>query len=78
MIRSAPSRLAAITAHRPTAPSPIDGHRVAAADAGGDGAVVAGAITSDSVSSDGSSAESAATGSLTSVPSASGTRTASP
>ena len=41
-MRSAPSRFAAITPHRPTAPSPDHGDRVALLDPGADGGVVAG------------------------------------
>ena len=43
MICSAPRRLAAITPHSPTAPSPTTATRVAGLDAGHDGGVVAGA-----------------------------------
>ena len=78
MICSAPSRLAASTAHSPTAPSPMTVTDVR----GRTRAVTAPwwpvQNTSDSVSSEGISAESSATGSLTSVPWACGTRTASP
>src|SRR2546430_11458361 len=78
MIRSAPSRLAAITPHKPTAPSPT----TATAFPGPTSAATAAwwpvPITSESVSSDGISSSSAPTGSTTSVPSACGTRTASP
>ena len=78
MICSAPSRLAARTAHSPTAPSPITVTVVR----GFTPAVTAQwcpvGNTSDSDSSDGSSAESSPTGSVTSVPCACGTRTASP
>ena len=78
MICSAPSRFAASTAHSPTAPSPITVTVVR----GFTPAVTAQwwpvGNTSDRDSSAGSSAESSPTGSLTSVPCACGTRTASP
>ena len=78
MICPAPRRLAASTAHSPTAPSPT----TATLTPGPACAVTAAwwpvQNTSVSVISDGSSAESAATGSFTSVPEACGTRTASP
>ena len=79
MICSAPSRFAAITPHRPTAPSPTTAAVLPGADARRErrrGGPLP--ITSESVSSDGISASSSPTGSTTSVPSACGTRTASP
>ena len=78
MICSAPSRLAAITPHRPTAPSPTTATDVPGATLAATAAWWPVPITSDSVSSEGMSASSSPTGSTTSVPSACGTRTASP
>ena len=79
MMRSAPSRLAARTPERPTAPSPT----TATVPPGRTSAHTAAwwpvAITSESVSSEASiSSECPEPGTLTSEPSASGTRTASP
>ncbi|HEX2086484.1 MAG TPA: hypothetical protein VHF89_12430 [Solirubrobacteraceae bacterium] len=77
MICSAPSRLAAMTAHSPTAPSPTTAARFPGATAATTAAWWPVPMTSDSVSSDGMSASSSPTGSGYSVPSASGTRSAS-
>ena len=78
MIRSAPSRFEAITPHRPTAPSPTTATVLPGPTCAASAAWWPVPITSVSVSSDGISASSAPTGSTTSVPSACGTRTASP
>ncbi len=78
MICSAPRRLAAITPQRPTAPSPMTATVFPGATFATTAAWWPVPITSDSVSSDGISASSSPTGSTTSVPSACGTRTASP
>ena len=77
-ICSAPSRLAAITPHRPTAPSPTTATSLPGATLAARAAWWPVPITSESVSSDGISASSSSTGRTTSVPSACGTRTASP
>jgi hypothetical protein len=77
MIRSAPSRLAASTAERPTAPSPTTATVVRGLTPPITAAWWPVRKTSDSVSSDGSRSLSSPTPALTRVPSASGTRTAS-
>ena len=77
MICSAPRRLADSTASRPTAPSPMTVTRVRSSTPPATAAWWPVPKTSESVSRDGIRAESAATGSLTRVPSASGTRMAS-
>jgi len=77
MIRPAPSSLAAMTPHSPTAPSPT----TATADLGVTSAAMAAhqpvLITSDRASRLGMCLGSGGAGVATSVPSASGTRTAS-
>lgn len=73
-----PSRLAAKTASRPTAPSPIALTVVPCLTPPLTAAWYPVPRTSDSVSRDGIRAESSATGSFTRVPSANGARTASP
>jgi hypothetical protein len=78
MICSPPSRFAAITPQRPTAPSPTTATESPGPTLAATAAWWPVPITSDSVSSDGMSASSSPTGSATSVPSACGTRTASP
>src|SRR5215211_2447332 len=78
MIRSAPRRRAAITPHRPTAPSPTTATVLPGPTSALRAAWWPVAITSESVSSDGISASSFSTRRTTSVPSAWGTRTASP
>src|SRR5436190_17057148 len=78
MICSAPSRFAAITPQRPTAPSPTTATDLPGPTFAACAAWCPVAITSESVSSDGISASSSPTGRTTSVPSACGTRTASP
>src|SRR6266542_1868359 len=78
MTRSAPSRFAAITPHRPTAPSPTTATVFPGPTSAATAAWWPVPITSESVSSDGISASSRPTGSTTSVPSACGTRKASP
>src|SRR6266542_5902926 len=78
MIRSAPSRFAAITPHKPTAPSPTTATVFPGPTSAARAAWCPVPITSESVSSDGISASSAPIGSTTSVPSACGTRTTSP
>ena len=78
MICSAPSRFAAITPHRPTAPSPTTAVVWPGATPAARAAWWPVPITSDKVRSDGISASSLPTGRRTRVPSACGTRTASP
>ena len=79
MIRSAPSRLAASTPERPTAPSPTTATVWPASTCAHTAAWWPVAITSESVSSERIiSSEWPEPGTVTSVPSASGTRTASP
>src|SRR6266536_2257683 len=78
MICAAPSRLAAITPHSPTAPSPMTATVLPGDTCAAKAAWCPVPITSVSVSSDGIKASSAATGKTTRVPSAWGTRTASP
>src|SRR5439155_2063192 len=78
MICSAPRRPAAITPHKPTAPSPTTATVLPGPTSALRAAWWPVAITSESVSSDGISASSLPTGRTTSVPSAWGTRTASP
>ena len=78
MIRSAPSLFEAITPHRPTAPSPMIATVLPGPTSAESAAWWPVDITSESVSSDGISASSWSTGSGTRVPSACGTRTASP
>src|SRR5918997_5280729 len=77
MICSAPSRLAAMTAHRPTAPSPTTAARLPGPTLATTAAWWPVPMTSDSVSSDGMSASSSPTGSGYRVPSANGMRSAS-
>ena len=78
MICSAPSRFADRTAHRPTAPSPMTVTVVLRPTPAVTAQWWPVGNTSESVSSPGSSAESSPTGTLTRVPCACGTRTASP
>ncbi len=79
MIRSAPRRLAASTADRPTAPSPTTATTSPASTRAHTAAWWPVPITSDRVSSERSSSSGCPEpGTGTSVPSASGTRTASP
>nr|WP_245544815.1 hypothetical protein [Nakamurella multipartita] len=78
MTRSAPSRDAASTAHRPTAPSPITAIVRPGAAPAEWAAWWPVPITSDSESRAGIRGSSGATGAVTRVPSASGTRANSP
>ena len=77
MICSAPRRLAAITPHSPTAPSPTTATESPGLTPATTAAWWPVPSTSERVSSDGISASSSPTGSAYSVPSARGTRTAS-
>src|SRR5690606_6621203 len=75
---AAPSRLAAITAHSPTAPSPTTTTLLPAVTPADTAAWCPVPMTSDSVSSPGIWSSRGIPGVATSVPSAFGTRTRSP